>query len=128
MQQESSSPRVFDVLADTFAQRQTGIDHFQVWQRDLVDERVKEAHGGVVSVDQAEPVLVGHHRRHNPLIAKAREVDAKLVYFANPDNPMGTWHGAGTVQEMIDNIPDGAVDEKVIAAYRKAAEKEIELR
>jgi len=43
------------------------------------------------------------------LLAKAREVDAKLIYFANPDNPMGSWHDAATVQEMIDALPEGAV-------------------
>jgi histidinol-phosphate aminotransferase len=43
------------------------------------------------------------------LIARARAVDAKLIYFANPDNPMGSWHDAGTVQAMIDALPDGAV-------------------
>jgi histidinol-phosphate aminotransferase len=43
------------------------------------------------------------------LIAKAVEVDAKLVYFANPDNPMGSWHDAATVQAMIDALPEGAV-------------------
>jgi len=30
------------------------------------------------------------------LIAKAQEVHAKLIYFANPDNPMGSWHGPET--------------------------------
>lgn len=43
------------------------------------------------------------------LIAKAREVGAKLIYFANPDNPMGSWHDAATVQRMIDAVPDGCV-------------------
>ncbi len=43
------------------------------------------------------------------LVNKAREVDASLMYFANPDNPMGTWHDAGAMQEMIDNVPDGTV-------------------
>ncbi|RED12994.1 pyridoxal phosphate-dependent aminotransferase [Pontivivens insulae] len=43
------------------------------------------------------------------LIAKAREVDAKLIYFANPDNPMGSWHSADRVQAMIDALPDGCV-------------------
>jgi histidinol-phosphate aminotransferase len=43
------------------------------------------------------------------LLAKARAVDAKLVYFANPDNPMGSWHDAGRVQAMIDALPEGAV-------------------
>jgi len=43
------------------------------------------------------------------LLAKASKIDASLIYFANPDNPMGTWHGADMVQEMIDNIPTGTV-------------------
>ncbi len=43
------------------------------------------------------------------LIAKAAEVDAKLIYFANPDNPMGSWHDAATVQRMIDALPEGCV-------------------
>lgn len=43
------------------------------------------------------------------LLAKAREVDASLIYLANPDNPMASWHGADVVQDMIDNLPAGAV-------------------
>lgn len=43
------------------------------------------------------------------LLAKAREVDAKLIYFANPDNPMGSWHSAQSVQAMIDALPEGCV-------------------
>ena len=43
------------------------------------------------------------------LIEKAAETDAKLIYFANPDNPMGTWHGAADVQGMIDTVPDGTL-------------------
>ncbi|WP_112321696.1 pyridoxal phosphate-dependent aminotransferase [Oceanibium sediminis] len=43
------------------------------------------------------------------LIAKAAEVDAALIYFANPDNPMGSWHSAGRVQAMIDALPEGCV-------------------
>lgn len=43
------------------------------------------------------------------LIAKAAEVGAKLVYIANPDNPMGTWHDAGTIQRMIDAVPEGCL-------------------
>ena len=42
------------------------------------------------------------------LIEKAAEVDAALIYFANPDNPMGSWHDAATVQGMIDTLPDSA--------------------
>ncbi len=43
------------------------------------------------------------------LLTRAQEVDATLIYIANPDNPMGSWHDAATMQEMIDNLPDGAV-------------------
>ena len=43
------------------------------------------------------------------LIAKAREVKAKLIYIANPDNPMGSFHGAGTIARMVDNVPPGAL-------------------
>jgi histidinol-phosphate aminotransferase len=34
---------------------------------------------------------------------------AKLVYFANPDNPMGSWHSADSVQDLIDNLPDSSL-------------------
>jgi len=51
----------------------------------------------------------GDHEDPDALIAKAAEVDAKLIYFANPDNPMGSWHGAATVQSMIDALPEGCV-------------------
>jgi len=39
------------------------------------------------------------------LIAKARDTNAKLIYFANPDNPMGSWHSADTVADMIRHVP-----------------------
>lgn len=43
------------------------------------------------------------------LIEKAAEVGAKLVYFANPDNPMGTWHDAATLEAMIAAVPEGTL-------------------
>lgn len=43
------------------------------------------------------------------LIAKARETKAKLIYFANPDNPMGSWHSAQTVADMINHVPNGSL-------------------
>jgi len=51
----------------------------------------------------------GDHEDPEALLDKARAVDAKLMYFANPDNPMGSWHDAKTVQAMIDALPVGAV-------------------
>ena len=38
----------------------------------------------------------------------AREC-ARLIFLANPDNPMGSWWSADAVQEMIDAVPDGSI-------------------
>ncbi|MEM9048704.1 MAG: pyridoxal phosphate-dependent aminotransferase [Pseudomonadota bacterium] len=43
------------------------------------------------------------------LLARARAVGAPLIYFANPDNPMGSCHTAERVAAMIAAVPDGAV-------------------
>jgi histidinol-phosphate aminotransferase len=51
----------------------------------------------------------GDHEDLGALIDKAREVDAKIVYLANPDNPMGSWHGARAVEATLDDLPDGCV-------------------
>jgi len=48
----------------------------------------------------------GDHEDPDALIAKARETRAKLVYIANPDNPMGSWHSAATITAMIADLPD----------------------
>ena len=42
------------------------------------------------------------------LLALAKRENARLLYFANPDNPMGTCWKADVVQDLIDNIPQGA--------------------
>lgn len=39
------------------------------------------------------------------LIAAVRRERPKLVYFANPDNPMGSWWPADAVQALIDAMP-----------------------
>jgi len=43
------------------------------------------------------------------LVQKAAEVGAKLIYMANPDNPMGTVHDAGVIQAAIEAVPNGSV-------------------
>ena len=43
------------------------------------------------------------------LVARAAEVGAKLVYLANPDNPMGTAHDAQTILRAIDALPEDAL-------------------
>ncbi|MBL8905731.1 MAG: pyridoxal phosphate-dependent aminotransferase [Rhizobiales bacterium] len=39
----------------------------------------------------------------------ARREKARLVFFANPDNPMGSWWPAADVTRLISGLPDGAV-------------------
>lgn len=43
------------------------------------------------------------------LLDAARREDARLIYFANPDNPMGSWWSTTDVQQLIDGLPPGAV-------------------
>jgi histidinol-phosphate aminotransferase len=43
------------------------------------------------------------------LLNAADETGARLVYIANPDNPMGTVHDAATIQRMIDQVPSDAL-------------------
>lgn len=43
------------------------------------------------------------------LLEAAHKHGAKLIYLANPDNPMGSWHDAGTLQTMIDRLPDACL-------------------
>lgn len=49
------------------------------------------------------------HEDPAALFAKATEVDAKLVYLANPDNPMGTWHKGAALVEALDALPEGTL-------------------
>ena len=43
------------------------------------------------------------------LAEAAARVGARMVYIANPDNPMGTWHGADRIQALIEAMPDGCL-------------------
>ncbi|HAD37710.1 MAG TPA: pyridoxal phosphate-dependent aminotransferase, partial [Gammaproteobacteria bacterium] len=43
------------------------------------------------------------------LLAAAAECQAKLIYLANPDNPMGTWSCAEKIDDMISRVPAGAL-------------------
>ncbi|WIJ26568.1 pyridoxal phosphate-dependent aminotransferase [Devosia sp. RR2S18] len=46
--------------------------------------------------------------RSNPmaLAHAAREHGAAIVYLANPDNPMGSWHDAAVVRDFIAAVPE----------------------
>ncbi len=48
-----------------------------------------------------------NHEDAQGLLDAARAQATRLIYFSNPDNPMGTWHPASTVADMIANVPDG---------------------
>jgi histidinol-phosphate aminotransferase len=43
------------------------------------------------------------------LLEAARATGAKLIYLANPDNPMGSYHAADTITAMIEALPQGTL-------------------
>lgn len=49
------------------------------------------------------------HEDPDALAKSARAHGAKLVYLANPDNPMGSWHPAARVTALIDALPEGCL-------------------
>ncbi|MEO1639311.1 MAG: pyridoxal phosphate-dependent aminotransferase [Pseudomonadota bacterium] len=51
----------------------------------------------------------GDHEDPDALIEKATEVGAKLIYLANPDNPMGSWHSADVITDMTARLPEGCM-------------------
>jgi histidinol-phosphate aminotransferase len=62
---------------------------------------VKSFGGDLIAVPFAE-----NHEDVSALIELAKTEKPKLLYFCNPDNPMGTWWPASDVQNLMDNIPD----------------------
>ena len=42
------------------------------------------------------------------LLQLARKENARLIYFSNPDNPMGSWWSAHEVSHMFAGLPPGA--------------------
>jgi histidinol-phosphate aminotransferase len=48
----------------------------------------------------------GDHEDPEALVSTAQSLGAKLIYFANPDNPMGSHHPASVVEDMVANLPD----------------------
>ena len=51
----------------------------------------------------------GDHEDAGALAARAAETGARLVYLANPDNPMGSWHDAAAIGRLLDRLPSGAL-------------------
>ncbi len=48
----------------------------------------------------------GDHEDPEALVSEAKSKGAKLIYLANPDNPMGSHHPASVIEDMIANLPD----------------------
>jgi len=62
--------------------------------------------GGVV---HAVPYGPDDKQDLTALLAKAREVDAKVLYLVNPDNPSGTWHSGQHIEMLIEMLPPACV-------------------
>ena len=43
------------------------------------------------------------------LLDAARGTGARLIYLANPDNPMGSHHSGAVIEDMVANLPDHAL-------------------
>ncbi len=43
------------------------------------------------------------------LLEAARTSDSKMIYLANPDNPMGTWHDPARIEAMVADLPEDCV-------------------
>ena len=43
------------------------------------------------------------------LLAEARKIRPRLVYVANPDNPMGSWNQGDELRQFSQELPDGCV-------------------
>jgi len=49
------------------------------------------------------------HEDPEALLAKAADVGAKLIYLANPDNPMGSWYDAARIEAVVAAVPKGSL-------------------
>jgi len=43
------------------------------------------------------------------LLEAAKRVGARLLFLANPDNPMGSWHNAAAVEDLIAHLPERTI-------------------
>lgn len=51
----------------------------------------------------------GNHEDPEALLAKAHEVRPKLIYLANPDNPMGSHHPGAAIAALVERLPEGTL-------------------
>ncbi|WP_425038025.1 pyridoxal phosphate-dependent aminotransferase [Primorskyibacter sp. S187A] len=123
-------PTAFDLKNDLAAHHQIAPDNIVVGAGidGLLDSTVRLMVSGgdpVLTSDGAYPTFNYHvagyggtlhkvayrddHEDIDALIAQAHALRPKLVYFSNPDNPMGTWHSAERVRALIEGMPEGTV-------------------
>lgn len=123
-------PESFDLRSALAAHHATTIDHVMVGEGidGLLGYLVRLCVGpsdAVVTSDGAYPTFNYHvagfggtlhkvpyrddHEDLATLFAKAAEVDAKLVYLANPDNPMGSWYSGAEIAKALDALPKGTL-------------------
>ena len=53
-----------------------------------------------------EVPYVQDHTDLSGLVRAAHDTGARIVYLANPDNPMGTWHSGDDVLGLLGQLPD----------------------
>ena len=49
---------------------------------------------------------LNNHEDPQALLDAARKTGARLIYLANPDNPMGSHHAGSVIEDMVANLPD----------------------
>ncbi len=52
---------------------------------------------------------VDDHESPDALLTLAEREQARVIYIANPDNPMGTWWSGDELETMIDKLPKQSV-------------------
>ncbi|RWR49880.1 pyridoxal phosphate-dependent aminotransferase [Sinirhodobacter ferrireducens] len=63
------------------------------------------------------------------LLALAAQIVPKLIYIANPDNPMGSHHPGATIAAMVPRVPEGSlliVDEAYVELAPEGTEAPID--
>lgn len=52
---------------------------------------------------------LGDHEDPGALLDRAALTGARLVYIANPDNPMGSHHPGAAIERMVERLPEGCL-------------------
>lgn len=53
--------------------------------------------------------FVDDHESPDALLALAEQENARIIYIANPDNPMGTWWSGAELDQMIARLPEQSI-------------------